>query len=314
MASPSSKEDFTDTAPMLPYTMSYYTCRLRNASVNTAISINNNVQSIETSILREEDVVVWWNGGAEYRGDWRNKADNYFHWYNYLDDQTRGAVVYTYTESNFQTSNGSPVAGKNSGWGGPDESKRPKMDPIILGAAKDYQAMRKRWLHDPHPQSFPSVPNEWKKDKNLTALIEEFSLNASLSLMSDPEFCEQVETKVNRTLWVNKYTYEPQNLLIAYGCSILACLLATIAGCCAIYTNGESYDNHFSTISRAVQSPDIALLFNESESPASATTSGARWKEDVVARTRIRLHVSNKTERFRIEGGDTESKSLSTSS
>jgi hypothetical protein len=77
-------------------------------------------------------------------------------------------------------------------------------------------------------------------------------------------------------------------------CSIFACLITTVAGIYAIYANGESYNNHFSTISSAVQSPGVAALF--ASRPASA-----RDLQQKIAKTKIQLHKARGVERFRTQ-------------
>jgi hypothetical protein len=129
----------------------------------------------------------------------------------------------------------------------------------------------------------------------------------------------QVQAQVTQTLWLNKYTYHPKNLLIAYGyvttflstdprvpfcphrkltpnpnrSSILACFFTILAGGYAFYTSGDSSNSLFSSISRAMQGPDIAALFD-------SETTNPMVLEKRVAETRIRLLKDGNTERFRV--------------
>jgi hypothetical protein len=77
-------------------------------------------------------------------------------------------------------------------------------------------------------------------------------------------------------------------------CSIFACFITTLAGIYAIYDNGKSYNNHFSTISSAMQSPGVASLF--ASRPASA-----RNLQHKIAKTKILLQKVGGVERFRTE-------------
>jgi hypothetical protein len=51
--------------------------------------------------------------------------------------------------------------------------------------------------------------------------------------------------------------------LIVNRCSIFASLAVILAGACAFHVNEESYDIHFSFISRAAQSPSPAAVMND---------------------------------------------------
>ena len=55
-----------------------------------------------------------------------------------------------------------------------------------------------------------------------------------------------------------------------------------------------------------MQGPDIAALFEKSTLRAEAASSGVSWREDVVAKTRVRLYRSEKGGRFCVEDGDRE--------
>jgi hypothetical protein len=77
-------------------------------------------------------------------------------------------------------------------------------------------------------------------------------------------------------------------------CSILACFITVLAGGYASYTSGERSDTSFSSLSRVVQSPDIAALF-------SSETASTIVHKKKVAKTRIRLRKNGNVERFRVD-------------
>ncbi|KAF2114839.1 hypothetical protein BDV96DRAFT_86392 [Lophiotrema nucula] len=262
------------------YTASFYTCTLRNASVTTNISFVDNVQSLEASDIRgvefspiTDTEVYGGNDSAVYA------LENYDSFQSSLYSFLAGVVVNVGNAGSY-------------GW-----NWSTTVDQTILGTASDFADMTAAWKDG-------GLEDTIVQNKNLTTLIEEFSLNASWSLMSMPAFNKKLPTVVNQTLWLNKYTYDPQNLFIAYGCSTLACLISILAGAYAIYTNDESHDSHFSSISKTMQNSDIAALFNQPSTAASAL-------EKTVAKTRIRLIRDEKGERFCVDtekvGIDTES-------
>lgn len=51
--------------------------------------------------------------------------------------------------------------------------------------------------------------------------------------------------------------YSPQKLWLAYGLAALFTCIATVVGLFAIFTNGASYTNNFSTILRATRKAHI---------------------------------------------------------
>lgn len=150
-----------------PYTASYYTCRLRNASVDTTISFTNNVQSVKTSILHEEDL------RAPFDDDLFaiSSFNRYLSWFGLIYDQLDGFTMVSAIPP--------PREEGHQEWA--SSLLNSSTSNGILGTAKDYAAMNDAWS----PQI--RFPDPSIQDKNLTTLIEEFALNASLSLMAIPE-------------------------------------------------------------------------------------------------------------------------------
>lgn len=149
------------------YTAKYYTCRLRNASVNAAISFINNVQSVKTSIVHEEDI-------RNYDEDFGARAsiDRYRSWFDYLYTLLDGFAMVSST-----TPPGNMKAGIYS-----EIPLNSTASKGILDTAKDYAAMEDAWIYAIR------YPNQLVQNKTLTTLIEELSLNASISIMGLAEF------------------------------------------------------------------------------------------------------------------------------
>ncbi|KAM3069612.1 hypothetical protein ACMFMF_008826 [Clarireedia jacksonii] len=225
--------------PQAVYNVSYYTCSVLNASVPTNVSFVNNDQSLQIgpiSIL-----------------DYSSDPDNLpaLETYSSFAQLLQGYLLgYAVSLMNIDS---------NGAMGVVRQDWNTSIQDTVLGTAADFAAVIRAWQRDGHRMN--EIGQTVQNNKNLTTLIEEFSLNASLSLMSNPIFCNQTMTQVEEELWENQYTYDPKNLLIAYGCSIIACLATVLVGAYALYSNGESHDNNFSTVSNAVQNPNIASLF-----------------------------------------------------
>jgi hypothetical protein len=151
-----------------PYSASYYTCTLRNASVNVSITFINNVQSLQTGAVRELDFNL--SKVSDGIGD---DTDHVYALENYGNF---GYLLYSYLVGvvfieNNQYENYSSGAFWNT-----------TIDQTILGTAMDFSAMMAAWKYD------GLEPGAIAQNRNLTSLIEEFSLNASLSLMSRSAF------------------------------------------------------------------------------------------------------------------------------
>jgi hypothetical protein len=104
--------------------------------------------------------------------------------------------------------------------------------------------------------SLISLPNEALEspsyNQSLSSAIEELFQNMTLALFSDARFLRDSEQPVNITVSYNRniYSYSSRNLLISYGAALSLTLLASVAGCLAIFFNRASYTNKFSTIMR----------------------------------------------------------------
>lgn len=89
-------------------------------------------------------------------------------------------------------------------------------------------------------------------NRPLRAGIEQLFQNFTLALFSEPRFLRDSDKPVNITLSYtrNIYSYSQRNLLLSYGVALGLTLLASLAGCTAIFFNRASYTNKFSTIMR----------------------------------------------------------------
>lgn len=114
-----------------------------------------------------------------------------------------------------------------------------------------------------------SLPNEAVSspsyNKSLASAIEELFQNMTLSLFSDPRFLRDSEEPVNvtRSYTRNTYSYSQRNLLMSYGIALFLALLASIAGCLAIFLNGASYTHKFSTVLRTTTGLEELVAKND---------------------------------------------------
>jgi hypothetical protein len=120
-------------------------------------------------------------------------------------------------------------------------------------------------------------------NQSLGSAIEELFQNMTLSLFSDSRFTRDSRDPVNITLshFRNIYSYSQRNLLLSYSIALFLTLLASIAGCIAIYWNGASYTQKFSTILRTTSSLGQVVAEND--------RAGADPLPRYLARARVKL-------------------------
>ena len=162
----------TDTEfPAIKWDVSYFTCSLWNVSVPTNVTFVDNVQSLQAGPVRMLDFFI---GGEE--PEYVQETDVALETYNAF-----GSVLYGYLlgyVANF-IEVGDSSSGSGSGvW-------NTTIDDTILGTAADFSAITMAWQLRGY--RFYELGATVQK-KNLTTLIEDLSLNASLSLMSNPIF------------------------------------------------------------------------------------------------------------------------------
>jgi hypothetical protein len=89
-------------------------------------------------------------------------------------------------------------------------------------------------------------------NKSIASGIEQLFQNFTLALFNDARFLRDSDEPVNITVSYtrNIYSYSSRNLLLSYGVALSLTLLASLAGCLAIFFNRASYTNKFSTIMR----------------------------------------------------------------
>jgi hypothetical protein len=111
-----------------------------------------------------------------------------------------------------------------------------------------------------------SYPNEAFSsstfNRSLASVLEELFQNMTLSLFSSPSFVEESAEGIEVAYHVtqNTYAYNSRNLLISYGLAVGFALIAGIAGCVSIISNGASYSNKFSTVLRTTRGQELEEL------------------------------------------------------
>ncbi|KAH8670218.1 hypothetical protein BGZ60DRAFT_527700 [Tricladium varicosporioides] len=99
------------------------------------------------------------------------------------------------------------------------------------------------------------------RNRTLAVLIEELAFNSTVSLMSSHLLSPNSTTTVHQTVSVNRYSYNPRSLLLAYGLAIGATLLANSIGVYAYIENGAAHDKKFSSVLGATREAELGELF-----------------------------------------------------
>lgn len=136
-----------------------------------------------------------------------------------------------------------------------------------------------------------SMPNEAltspSYNQSLGSAIEELFQNMTMSLFSDARFLKDSEEPINitRSYTRNTYSYSQRNLLMSYGIALFLTLLASIAGCIAIFWNGASYTHKFSTVLRTTTELGELVAKND--------RTGADPLPKYLSRARVELGRNN---------------------
>ncbi|KAF4334983.1 hypothetical protein FBEOM_11180 [Fusarium beomiforme] len=103
--------------------------------------------------------------------------------------------------------------------------------------------------------------------------LEQLFTNVTISLFSNSKFLQNETTAssgpITHLSTQIAFSYEPRNLLIAYGIGLVACATIVIIGLLCIKSASASYGNSFSTILRTTRNPDLDTIVPVAE------TSGA---------------------------------------
>ncbi|CAG8955351.1 hypothetical protein HYFRA_00011335 [Hymenoscyphus fraxineus] len=118
-----------------------------------------------------------------------------------------------------------------------------------------------------HHEKLKDLENLHKFDDapniSLSEAIEGFSLNSSLSLLSNPDLCNSEIANVTIRSTKTVYNYEPRFLFISYGLAILSSTIAVLLGSFAFSRNGVSHDTSVSSIATAMRNPEVQELLRK---------------------------------------------------
>jgi hypothetical protein len=145
------------TIPSTPYRVSYYTCAALNASIAMHVGFTNNLPSMNVEIIKEAAYSL--NPLQQTPIDFFTSA---------MFDLFTGSIFFHSISSSEKTGTVTSVYDTH-------------LDSTVFATARDYSKVAAAW-------GGPRVDNASIREKNLTELIEEFSLNASVSLMTMSEF------------------------------------------------------------------------------------------------------------------------------
>ena len=99
--------------------------------------------------------------------------------------------------------------------------------------------------------------------------MEDFFKNMTLGLrygdLPDADTSSMTEVEATSKFFRSDYVYEPAALIIAYAISNVISLLCVMVGIYAIYKNGASFTNNFSTIVRVTNHLDLEDQIDEKD-------------------------------------------------
>ncbi|KAF9631158.1 hypothetical protein BFW01_g2020 [Lasiodiplodia theobromae] len=124
----------------------------------------------------------------------------------------------------------------------------------VLTKSSEYVAMAR------NISTYYSTSSGLEVEKPLGLMIEELAQNVSLNLMTRDFFSKRAPWNVTRVDRITVYTYDPRNLLLAYGIAAGSTFLIICAGFFAFRCNGASYSAAVSTFICATQNPDVSFL------------------------------------------------------
>lgn len=159
--------DPADSMNPTQFSGSFYTCSLRNASIDVKITFVNNVQSLHVFAVNELEFDP--TDPDEVRGDDDSPLfalENYYSFGQQLYGQLLGTVSV------------GGIPNRNFGW-----TWTTNIDQATFGSAANFATMMNAWKDGGIEPGYIVQPH-----KNLTTFIEEFSVNAFLSLMSRRSF------------------------------------------------------------------------------------------------------------------------------
>jgi uncharacterized membrane protein len=164
-------EGRTTTSSQASNNIGFYTCALRNASVTTHVAFVNSVPTLHATAIQEVEPTIYDNRS------WvpLDELSDSYAWANYdtfgdmLFDLLLGFVMRTDLGGGHTHS---------TDWA-------TTIDQTVFATAHDFAALTAAWKGR-SPAWEPG--NVGPQKKNLTTIIEEFSLNASWSLMSMPKY------------------------------------------------------------------------------------------------------------------------------
>jgi hypothetical protein len=154
--------------PQFAYNVDYYNCSLFNATVTTKLAFVNDIQSLQVINVEEMDELPDWNSTAAHLNISRiNALQKYNTFARYLFSRLDGLV--------FRTTDIYATHVNTTTW-------NTVVDQTIFAQAKDFSDMAANYFIGLVDQR----DLEAISDKNLITMFEDFALNASLALMSNP--------------------------------------------------------------------------------------------------------------------------------
>ena len=228
-------------------------CQLYNTSVNLNVSVtgrNSTVQVMSKKNIGVIDLSLWFPEAERANPNWPSYSAYQAtkRWVNLMYGLILG---------------GNPVGEPRRPWGS-------DLSGTVFERTKEYAQYNDHLFHDDEPELWDRTARP-----ALGEVIEELSLNFSLSLMSDGAFsCVVPRSSIRMNFTDNicsrrvnvptnfsgtdlRYLYEPANLLWSYGSIIIGTAVVVVLGMWAFVQNGTSHDNLISSFGAVLQNPEV---------------------------------------------------------
>ena len=265
----------------------YMTCELWNASYTMQFTWRNGRQDLELvnrDLLHTVDYPVSPTGDAASKEIMAYSAVMWA-----LSAQLTGSIGF-YRDLN-ATNNPAETSTGTSASRGYSFIDTPLAQTVLLGATdlNAHFAQDHLWGVDSNPADRGPLSAQRLQDtgfagnRSLMELIPELSVNATLSLITDPYLAPPAPANVTITAPATVYSYQSRNVLLAYCLAGGIAIIANALGLWVMWRSGCSHDTSFSSIACTTHAVHFSRL-------RAHERLGALPLDPAIARTRLEFH------------------------
>ncbi|CAG1963029.1 unnamed protein product [Fusarium graminearum] len=240
--------DETNSNPNVYETMKTIECELYNSSFATNFSFDNGQQNISYTSKKLNPVAF----PSDFRSIAMFGSD---HW------TTKGAYL------SLMNAMGQLVLGTviNFGSSNTTNAIQTLIRSSSLMDTKEMYAFKK------------GRPESMNGNISMSDALEDLFTNLTISLFSHPRFLQNSSAAsrvpVTYSSAQNEFSYEPRNLLVAYGVGLFLAWAIVIIGLLCIKSASASYGSSFSTILRTTRNPEIDKIIPVAETTGAEPLS-----------------------------------------